>query len=163
MTVQFLFCFPGGLNGKESACNAGDPGSIPRLGRSPGEGHGNPLRYSCLESSMDRGAWWAIVHGATKSRTQLSDFQLLLSGFCLFVFLVFSTQMVSFVSFFTLFYLYLSMVSVQSTCNTDIQYYMLQVYNIVVHKFLRLSFIVIMKYWLYSLCCAIYPCSLCCI
>ena len=46
---------------KESACNAGDPGSIPGLGRSPGEGNGNPLQYSCLESPMDRGAWWATV------------------------------------------------------------------------------------------------------
>ena len=49
--------FPGGSNGKESACNAGDPGSIPGSGRSPGEGNGNPFQYSCLESSMDRGAW----------------------------------------------------------------------------------------------------------
>ena len=52
--------------GKESACNAGDPGSIPGPGRSPGEGNGNPLQYSCLESSMNRGAWWATVHGVTK-------------------------------------------------------------------------------------------------
>ena len=49
--------FPGVSNGKESACNAGDPGSIPGSGRSPGEGNGNPFQYSCLESSMDRGAW----------------------------------------------------------------------------------------------------------
>ena len=48
--------FPGGSDGEESACNAGDPGSIPGLGRSPGEGHGNPLQYSCLENPMDRGA-----------------------------------------------------------------------------------------------------------
>ena len=48
---------------KESACNAGDPGFIPRLGRSPGEGNGNPLQYSCLENSIDRGAWWATDHG----------------------------------------------------------------------------------------------------
>ena len=51
----------------------GSPDSIPRLERSPGEGNGNPLQYSCLENSMDRGAWWATVHGVTKSRTQLSD------------------------------------------------------------------------------------------
>ena len=57
-----------------SACNAGDPGSIPGLGRSPGEGNGNPLQYSCLENPMDRGAWWATVHGVTKSRTRLSNF-----------------------------------------------------------------------------------------
>ena len=54
--------FPSGSVGKESACNAGDLGSIPGLGKSPGEGNGNPLQYSCLENSMDRGAWQAIVH-----------------------------------------------------------------------------------------------------
>ena len=57
-----------------SACNAGDLGSIPGLGRSPGEGNGSPLQYSCLENPMDRGACWATVHGVAKSRTQLSDF-----------------------------------------------------------------------------------------
>ena len=57
------------LDSKESACNAEDPGSIPGLGRFPGEGNGYPLQYSCLEDSMDRGAWWATVHGVTKSRT----------------------------------------------------------------------------------------------
>ena len=57
-----------------SACNVGDLGSIPGLGRSPGEGNGNPLQYSCLENPMDRGAWWAIVHGVAKSWTRLSDF-----------------------------------------------------------------------------------------
>ena len=67
-------CSPCGSDGKESACNAGDPGSIPGLGRSPGEGNGNPLQYSCLENLMDRGAWRATVHGVTKSRTWLSDF-----------------------------------------------------------------------------------------
>ena len=64
-----LRAFPGGSEGKESACNAGDPGSFPGLGRSPGEGNGNQLQYSCLENSMDRGAWQAIIHGGTKSRT----------------------------------------------------------------------------------------------
>ena len=54
---------------KKSACNAGDPGSIPGLGRSPGEGNGNPLQYSCLENPMDRGAWWVTVHGVAKSQT----------------------------------------------------------------------------------------------
>ena len=53
--------------------NAGDLGLIPGLARSPGEGHGNPLQYSCLENPRDRGAWWATVHGVAKSRTQLSD------------------------------------------------------------------------------------------
>ena len=66
--------FPGGSEVKASACNAGDLGSIPGLGRSPGEGNGNPLQYSCLENPMDGRAWWATVHGVTKSRTQLSDF-----------------------------------------------------------------------------------------
>ena len=58
-----------GSDGKESACNVGDLGSIPGLGRSPGGGYGNPLQYSCLENPRDRGAWWAAVYGATQSRT----------------------------------------------------------------------------------------------
>ena len=66
--------FPGGSVSKESACNVGDLDSIPGLGRSPGEGNGNPLQYSCLENSMDRGAWRATVHGVTKSGTRLNDF-----------------------------------------------------------------------------------------
>ena len=57
------------FDGKESACNAGDLGSIPGSGRSPGKGNGNPLQYSCLENSIDRGAWWATVYDVTKSRT----------------------------------------------------------------------------------------------
>ena len=61
--------FPGGSDGKESACNAGDPGSIPGLGRSPGEENGNPFQYSCLENSMDKGARLATVHGIAKSQT----------------------------------------------------------------------------------------------
>ena len=64
--------FPGGSGSKESACNAGDLGSIPGLGRSPGGRHGNPLQYSCLQNPMDRGAWWATVYGVTKSQTGLS-------------------------------------------------------------------------------------------
>ena len=67
-------CFPGGSEVKASACNAGDLDSIPGSGRSPGEGNGNPLQYSCLENPMDRGAWWATVHRVTKSRTRLSNF-----------------------------------------------------------------------------------------
>ena len=59
--------FPGGSDGKESACNVGDLGLLPGLGRSPGGWPGNPLQCSCLENSMDRGAWWATVHGVTKS------------------------------------------------------------------------------------------------
>ena len=62
------------ISHKVSACNEGDPGLIPGLGRSPGEGNGNPLQYSCLENSMDWGAWWATVHGVAKSRTRLSEF-----------------------------------------------------------------------------------------
>ena len=66
--------FPGGSEVKASACNAGDLGSISGSGRSPGEGNGNPLQYSCLENPMDGGASWATVHGIAKSRTRLSDF-----------------------------------------------------------------------------------------
>ena len=66
--------FPGGSEVKVSACNAGDPGSIPGLGRSPGEGNSNPLQYSCLENLVDRGGWQAAVHGVTKSQTWLNDF-----------------------------------------------------------------------------------------
>ena len=61
--------FPGGSDGKESDYSAGDPGSILGSERSPGEGHGNPLQYCFLESPMDRGAWWATVHGVSKSET----------------------------------------------------------------------------------------------
>ena len=66
--------FPGGSDGKVSAHNVGDPGSIPRLGRFPGEGNGNPLQYSFLENSMDGGAWRTAIHGAAKSWTRLSYF-----------------------------------------------------------------------------------------
>ena len=65
---------PGGSDGKVSAYNVGDTGSIPGSGRSPGEGIGNPLQYSCLENPMDRGAWLAIVHGVTKSCPWISNF-----------------------------------------------------------------------------------------
>ena len=65
--------FLGSSNSKRSACNAGDLESISGLGRSPGEGHGNPLQCSCLENPMDRGAWQATIPGVAKSRTQLSD------------------------------------------------------------------------------------------
>ena len=62
-----------GSDGKESACKAGEPGSIPGFGRSPGEGKDYPLQYCCLENSMDRGAWWATVHGVKRRWTRLSD------------------------------------------------------------------------------------------
>ena len=65
---------PGGSDSKAFAYNEGDLGSIPGSGRSPGEGNGNPLQYSCLENPMERGAWWATVRGVTKSWTRLSDF-----------------------------------------------------------------------------------------
>ena len=61
--------FPGGSDGKEPACHAGDLGLIPESGRFPGEGNGNPLQNSSLKDSMDRGAWWTTVHGVTKSQT----------------------------------------------------------------------------------------------
>ena len=65
--------FHGGSDGKESACSAGDLGSVAGLGRSPAEGIDNPIQYSCLEKSMYSGAWWATVHGVAKSQTRLSD------------------------------------------------------------------------------------------
>ena len=67
--------FPGSSDSKEFARNAGDPGLIPGLGRSPGEGNDYPLQYSCLENSMDSTAWWATVHVVAKRWTQLSNFQ----------------------------------------------------------------------------------------
>ena len=75
---SYLRGFPGGASGKELSCSLRRPrrpgfdpwvGKIPGLGRSPGEGNGNPLLYSCLENPMDRGAWWATAHGVTKSQT----------------------------------------------------------------------------------------------
>ena len=73
-TGTILLDFPGGSKVKASACNVGDLGLIPGSGRSPGEGNGNPLQYSCLENPMDGGAWWATVHGVAKSWTRLSNF-----------------------------------------------------------------------------------------
>ena len=66
--------FPDGSDGKASAYNVGDPGSISGSGKSPGEGNGNPLQYSCLEKPKDGGAWQATVHGVAKSQTRLRDF-----------------------------------------------------------------------------------------
>ena len=68
--------FPGGSDGKASACNVGVPGSTPRLGRSSGEGNGNLPQYPCLENPMDGGAWYITVHGVAKSQTRLSYFTL---------------------------------------------------------------------------------------
>ena len=70
-TAHGVQSLPDGSVGKESACNAGDIGLIPGLGRSLGGGHGNPFQYSCLENPMDRGAWRATVHAVTKSQTRL--------------------------------------------------------------------------------------------
>ena len=67
MLSSFVMGFAGGSEVKESACNAGDLGSVSGMGRSSGGGHGNPLQYSGLENPMDRGAWWAAVHGVAKS------------------------------------------------------------------------------------------------
>ena len=72
--------FPGGLDGKESACNIEDLALIPGLGRPSGEGNGNPLEYSCLENPMNGGAWYTTVHGVAKCRTRLSDFTFFLSA-----------------------------------------------------------------------------------
>ena len=77
--------FPGGSDGKVSAHNARDQGSIPGSGRSPEEGKGNPLQYSCLENPMVRGAWWAIVHGVAKSQTRLSDFTFTSLCVCIYI------------------------------------------------------------------------------
>ena len=71
--IQIYMGFPGGSESKGSVCNTEDLGLIPRLGRSPGEGNGYPLQYSCLENPMDRGAWWAAVHAVAKSWTRLSN------------------------------------------------------------------------------------------
>ena len=70
--AHYIYCVNftsiiGGSKGEESACSAGDPSSIPRFGRAPGEGNGNPLQYSCLENPMDGGGWWATVHRVAKS------------------------------------------------------------------------------------------------
>ena len=77
MILRYVFIqcgFPGGSDSKESVCNVGDLGSIPGTERFPGEGNGNPLQYSCLENSMDRGAWQTTVHGVAKSQTQMNNF-----------------------------------------------------------------------------------------
>ena len=81
-TYKFL---PSWFSDKESTCNvgaAGDLGSIPRSGRSPGGGHGDPLQYSCLENSMDWEAWWAIVHGVAKSQTWLKQLSKPINFYC---------------------------------------------------------------------------------
>ena len=69
----YIYGFPGSSVVKNPPANAGEAGLFPGSGRSPGERNGNPLQYSCLENSMDRGAWWATVHGVAKGQTRLSD------------------------------------------------------------------------------------------
>ena len=71
-TLKVLRSFPGGSDGKASACHAGDLGLIPGSGRSPGKGNGNPLQHSCLGNPIDSGAWRATVHGVAKSQTTLT-------------------------------------------------------------------------------------------
>ena len=71
--VCMYLCFSDGLAVRNPPANARDTGLFPGLGKSPGEGNGNPLQYSGLENPMDRGAWWASVHGVAKSRTKLSN------------------------------------------------------------------------------------------
>ena len=69
--LKNIMGFPSDSDGEESASSAGDLGSVSGLGSSNGGGNGNPLQYSCLENSMDRGAWWTTIHGVTKTQTQL--------------------------------------------------------------------------------------------
>ena len=73
MSFSCCYNFPGDSDGKESAHNVRDTGSLPGSGGAPGEGNGYPLQYSCLENSIDRGAWWGTVHGVAKIQTWLSD------------------------------------------------------------------------------------------
>ena len=85
-SIYYLLGFSRGSDGEKSACNVGDPGLTPGSGRSHGEGNNNPLLYSCLDSSMDRGAWWVTVHSVARSRTRLNDeyfhFQLSFTDIC---------------------------------------------------------------------------------
>ena len=72
MVILNNITFPGSSVSKESACSAGDLGSSPCLGRTPGEENGKPLQYPCLENAMGRGAWWTVVHGIAKSQARLN-------------------------------------------------------------------------------------------
>ena len=86
-SVIYIYDIPGGSDYQATTYHEGDPGSMPGSERSPGEGNGTPLQYSCLENPVDGGAWWATVHGVAKSQTQLSDFTFTL---CIKFFLDFS-------------------------------------------------------------------------
>ena len=81
-TAFFFLVFPGGSEGKESACNAGDPSLIRGSERSSGEGNGNPLQYLCLENSMVRGAWWAVIYGVPKGSDTTEQLTLTVAGHC---------------------------------------------------------------------------------
>ena len=72
-TINKRLGFPGGSDGKESACNAGDPSLIPGLGKSPGEGNDNPLQYSCLGNSVDRGAWWTTNSSCGRKESDMTE------------------------------------------------------------------------------------------
>ena len=109
----FIMGFPGDLDGKESACNAGDLGSIPGLGRSPGEGNGYPLQYSCLENSKDRGVWKAIVTWVTKELDRTEQLTLTYSCIDGHLFLIFLSASFSCLSYS------LSTVDVPSTVNSS--------------------------------------------
>ena len=88
--MQGLICdFPHSSDGKASAYNVGDRGSVPELGRSPGKGNDTPLQYSILENPMDGGAWWSTVHGVAKSQTQRSNFTSVFRGCSSFFFFFF--------------------------------------------------------------------------
>ena len=94
-TFGFGLQFPGGSVGKNPPVNAGDTGDaglIPGLGRSPGGGNGNPLQYPHLKNPMNRGAWWATVHGVAKSRTRLSTHALTYHYFFFFILLCISKE-----------------------------------------------------------------------
>ena len=80
-TYSSVLGLPGCSDGKESACNARGPGSVPGLGRFPGDGNGNSLQYSCLENPMDRGAWQTMVHEVAKSWTRLNNYHFHFSFF----------------------------------------------------------------------------------
>ena len=107
LSLQLCLAFPGGSDGKASAYNAGDPASIPGSGRSPGEGNGNPLQYSCLENPMDGGAWLATVQGVEKRPTRLSDFTITITNLLLNLLTGIISVIIFFIATFHLVLLYI--------------------------------------------------------